>query len=65
MRRQLVGSDLWEAMVTFTARILRSNIHRVPAPGEQANLTRNSLMFFTRSEDSVILERLHGSLIDA
>ena len=53
-------------MVKFTAGILRSNIHRVvPAPGLQADQTRNSLVFFTRPEDAVILKRLKGGIIDA
>ncbi|KLT43940.1 Clavaminate synthase-like protein [Cutaneotrichosporon oleaginosum] len=58
--------NLGDAMVTFTAGILRSNIHRVvPAPGEQASLPRTSLVFFTRPEDDVIMRRLKGGIIDA
>ena len=58
--------NLGDAMVTFTAGILRSNIHRVvPPPGVQASLTRNSLVFFTRPEDAVSMKRLTGGLIDA
>ncbi|ORY25527.1 hypothetical protein BCR39DRAFT_471285 [Naematelia encephala] len=58
--------NLGDAMVKFTGGILRSNIHRVvPAPGEQAGLTRNSLVFFSRPEDAVVLKRLKGGIIDA
>ncbi|WRT66805.1 uncharacterized protein IL334_003768 [Kwoniella shivajii] len=67
--RPIPGScivNLGDAMVKFTAGILRSNIHRVvPAPSTQAHLTRNSLVFFTRPEDAVILKRLQGGIIDA
>ena len=55
-----------DALVKFTAGILRSNIHRViPPAGEQAKLERNSLVFFSRPEDDVYLKRLSGGLIDA
>ncbi|WWD18255.1 hypothetical protein CI109_102705 [Kwoniella shandongensis] len=58
--------NLGDALVKFTAGLLRSNIHRVvPAPGQQAELVRNSLVFFSRPEDSVVLRRLKGGLIDA
>ena len=67
--RPIPGScvvNLGDAMVKFTAGLLRSNIHRVvPPPGEQAGLTRNSLVFFSRPEDSVVLKRLKGGIIDA
>lgn len=57
--------NLGDAMVTFTAGILRSNIHRVvPPPGEQAGMERSSLVFFTRPEDDVIMRRLKGGIID-
>ena len=58
--------NLGDAMVKFTAGILRSNVHRVvPAPPPQNGLTRNSLVYFSRPEDSVVLRRLQGGLIDA
>lgn len=58
--------NLGDAMVTFTAGILRSNIHRVvPPPGEQATLPRSSLVYFTRPEDEVIMRRIRGGTIDA
>jgi isopenicillin N synthase-like dioxygenase len=58
--------NLGDAMVKFTGGILRSNIHRVvPPPGQQSGLTRNSLVFFSRPEDEVVLKRLKGGLIDA
>jgi isopenicillin N synthase-like dioxygenase len=67
--RPIPGScvvNLGDAMVKFTAGLLRSNIHRVVPPvGEQASETRNSLVFFSRPEDRVVLRRLEGGLIDA
>jgi isopenicillin N synthase-like dioxygenase len=67
--RPIPGScvvNLGDAMVKFTAGLLRSNIHRVVPPvGEQASETRNSLVFFSRPEDCVVLRRLEGGLIDA
>ncbi|KAI4730927.1 Clavaminate synthase-like protein [Aureobasidium sp. EXF-10728] len=58
--------NLGDAMVKFTAGILRSNIHRVVnPPGQQANHTRMSLVYFARPADDVILKALDGStLID-
>ncbi|KAL4887605.1 hypothetical protein BJY04DRAFT_204447 [Aspergillus karnatakaensis] len=54
--------NLGDAMVKFTNGLLRSNIHRVVAPpGEQANSTRYSLVYFARPEDDVRLRRLEGS----
>ncbi|GMK57926.1 hypothetical protein CspeluHIS016_0407600 [Cutaneotrichosporon spelunceum] len=67
--RPIPGSpvvNLGDAMVTFSAGILRSNVHRVvPAPGEQAGMERCSLVYFTRPEDDVIMKRLQGGIIDA
>jgi isopenicillin N synthase-like dioxygenase len=58
--------NLGDAMVKFTAGLLRSNIHRVVPPvGEQAGEKRNSLVFFNRPEDSVVLKRLEGGIIDS
>lgn len=58
--------NLGDAMVKFTAGVLRSNIHRVVnPPGEQANSTRMSLVYFARPLDDVLLKPLEGSqLID-
>jgi len=54
--------NLGDAMVKFTAGMLRSNIHRVVSPpGEQAESTRMSLVYFARPEDEVILKALEGS----
>lgn len=54
--------NLGDAMVKFTNGLLRSNIHRVgPAPGQQAESTKYSLVYFNRPEDDVILKRLEGS----
>lgn len=54
--------NLGDAMVKFTAGVLRSNIHRVVnPPGEQAAMTRYSLVYFARPEDEVLLKRLEGS----
>lgn len=67
--RPIPGScvvNLGDAMVKFTAGLLRSNIHRVVPPvGEQATMARNSLVFFSRPEDVVVLKRLKGGIIDA
>ena len=57
--------NLGDALVKFTAGILRSNIHRVVPPvGAQAGCTRNSLVYFSRPEDSVVLRRIKGGIID-
>jgi isopenicillin N synthase-like dioxygenase len=57
--------NLGDALVKFTAGILRSNVHRVvPAPPPQAGRVRNSLVYFSRPEDEVVLKRLKGGLID-
>ena len=66
--RPIPGScvvNLGDAMVKFTAGLLRSNIHRVVPPhGEQAGLARHSLVYFSRPENAVVLKRLEGGLID-
>lgn len=54
--------NLGDAMVKFTAGILRSNIHRVAnPPGAQQNEVRYSLVYFNRPQDDVILKVLGGS----
>ncbi|EAA66061.1 hypothetical protein AN0188.2 [Aspergillus nidulans FGSC A4] len=54
--------NLGDAMVKFTNGLLRSNIHRVVSPpGDQADTTRFSLVYFSRPEDDVPLRRLEGS----
>ncbi|KAI9368473.1 hypothetical protein BJX61DRAFT_537242 [Aspergillus egyptiacus] len=54
--------NLGDAMVKFTNGLLRSNIHRVfSPPGQQADCTRYSLVYFARPEDDVPLRRLEGS----
>ena len=51
--------NLGDAMTKFSAGILRSNIHRVMSPpGEQANLDRYSLVYFTRPEYEVKMRYL-------
>jgi isopenicillin N synthase-like dioxygenase len=66
--RPIPGScvvNLGDAMVKFTAGLLRSNIHRVvPPQGAQAGMTRNSLVYFSRPENDVVLRRLKGGIID-
>ncbi|EMC94208.1 hypothetical protein BAUCODRAFT_74629 [Baudoinia panamericana UAMH 10762] len=59
--------NLGDAMVKFSAGILRSNLHRVVnPPGKQEGLTRMSLVYFARPEDEVLLRALEGSeMIDA
>ncbi|GME64053.1 Oxoglutarate/iron-dependent oxygenase [Neofusicoccum parvum] len=54
--------NLGDALVKMTSGILRSSIHRVaPPPGEQAQCTRYSLVYFARPEDDVVLRVLEGS----
>lgn len=54
--------NLGDAMVKFTAGILRSNIHRVAnPPGAQQNEVRYSLVYFNRPQNDVILKALEGS----
>ncbi|KAK5947565.1 hypothetical protein PMZ80_001718 [Knufia obscura] len=54
--------NLGDAMAKFTNGLLRSNIHRVVSPpGEQADATRYSLVYFARPENGVLMRRLEGS----
>ncbi|KAI7534399.1 Clavaminate synthase-like protein [Hortaea werneckii] len=54
--------NLGDAMVKFTAGILRSNIHRVVSPPlGQEHMTRMSLVYFGRPEDDVVLKALEES----
>lgn len=54
--------NLGDAMAVFTNGLLRSNIHRVVSPpGEQADHTRYSLVYFSRPENEVLMKRLKGS----
>ncbi|KAN0099378.1 Clavaminate synthase-like protein [Hyaloscypha variabilis] len=66
--RPIPGSavvNLGDALVRFTAGLLRSNVHRVVPPmAPQDKIDRHSLVFFSRPEDSVVLRRLKGGLID-
>ena len=66
--RPLPGSaivNLGDAMVKFTAGILRSNLHRVVSPpGAQAGMLRESLVYFCRPKHDAILQRLRGGVID-
>lgn len=51
--------NLGDAMVKFTAGLLRSNVHRVVSPpGPQDRATRYSLVYFSRPEDDVLLKPL-------
>lgn len=67
--RPIPGSavvNLGDALVKFTAGLLRSNIHRVVPPlPPQDGRDRYSLVYFSRPEDTVVLRRLKGGLIDA
>jgi isopenicillin N synthase-like dioxygenase len=58
--------NLGDALVKFSAGILRSNVHRVfSPPGAQAEITKYSLVYFSRPEDDVLLGPLRESaLID-
>jgi isopenicillin N synthase-like dioxygenase len=54
--------NLGDALVRFSASILRSNIHRVVnPPGEQAGSNRMSLVYFSRPEDDILLKALTES----
>ncbi|KAI6871829.1 Clavaminate synthase-like protein [Hortaea werneckii] len=54
--------NLGDAMVKFTAGILRSNIHRVVSPPlGQEHMTRMSLVYFARPEDDIVLKALEES----
>jgi len=54
--------NLGDAMAKFTNGLLRSNIHRVVSPpGQQADSTRYSLVYFSRPENEVLMKRLEGS----
>ncbi|EMD39591.1 hypothetical protein CERSUDRAFT_111901 [Gelatoporia subvermispora B] len=54
--------NIGDALVIMTAGLLRSNIHRViPPPGEQSKYERQSLVYFTRPEDTTILRPLVSS----
>ena len=58
--------NLGDALVKFTAGLLRSNVHRVcPPPPPQDGLVRNSLVYFSRPEDEVVLKRLEGGVMDS
>ena len=51
--------NLGDAMVTFTNGLLKSAKHRViPAPGEQVNVDRYSVVYFVRPHNSVLMETL-------
>lgn len=57
--------NLGDAMVRFTAGVLRSNLHRVVTPpGAQSEEVRYSLVYFSRPEHDVLLRRLKGGILD-
>lgn len=57
--------NLGDAMVKFTAEVLRSNLHRVVSPpGAQADLVRHSLVYFCRPEHEAVMQRLEGGVVD-
>lgn len=58
--------NLGDALVKFSAGILRSNIHRIAIPpGAQGDVVRYSLVYFSRPVDEVLLRPLRDSpLID-
>lgn len=56
--------NLGDAMVKFSGGLLRSNIHRVVAPpGEQSKATRESLVYFMRPGNDVLLMRCKGGIV--
>lgn len=54
--------NLGDAMVKFTAGLLKSGTHRVvnPPGEEQGRLVRTSLVYFSRPKDDVMLKVLKG-----
>jgi isopenicillin N synthase-like dioxygenase len=51
--------NLGDAMVTFTNGMLKSAKHRVvPAPGEQVNVDRYSIVYFVRPHNEVLMQPL-------
>ena len=49
--------NLGDAMVTFTNGMLKSAKHRVvPAPGEQVNVDRYSIVYFVRPHNEVLMQ---------
>ena len=53
--------NLGDSLVKFTAGILKSATHRViNPPGAQGSLVRQSLVYFARAEDPVLLNALKG-----
>jgi isopenicillin N synthase-like dioxygenase len=56
--------NLGDALVKFSNGLLRSNMHRVvPPPGEQAELTRYSLVYFSRPDDNCVWKPLESDII--
>jgi isopenicillin N synthase-like dioxygenase len=56
--------NLGDALVKFSGGVLRSNIHRVVAPpGAQAKATRESLVYFMRPGNEILLVRLPGGIL--
>lgn len=54
--------NLGDAMTKFTSGELKSAKHRVvPAPGEQANVDRYSVVYFVRPADETKLKAVYGS----
>lgn len=54
--------NIGDALVKFTNGLFRSNIHRIVAPpGAQGDFTRYSVVYFSRPDDDVQLQRLEGS----
>ena len=57
--------NLGDSIVKLTSGLLKSNVHRVvPAPGPQANLPRDSLVYFAHPNDDVLLRPVRGGLVD-
>jgi isopenicillin N synthase-like dioxygenase len=55
--------NLGDAMVKFTNGLLKSPMHRVTyAPGDQSRLTRYSLAYFVRPEDTCVMKDLKGAV---
>jgi isopenicillin N synthase-like dioxygenase len=53
--------NIGDSLVKFTGGLLRSNFHRIVSPpGEQATLTRYSVLYFCRPNDDVVLRPVAG-----
>jgi isopenicillin N synthase-like dioxygenase len=58
--------NIGDTLVEWTGGLLRSSLHRVvAAPGEQANVPRQSLAYLVRAERNASMQRLKSEVIPA